>query len=120
MFKKSILFLSIISFSFACGDDDESPSYTKADLLGTWEMTATTDPDPEACEEEILTFTNDELQITTICDGSEITISTEYEVSGQTVTAAGGSAKILELSSSTMKVEYDGDDGKYTTTYAKQ
>jgi hypothetical protein len=86
----------------ACKDDDESPTFKKADFIGTWEVTkfeaAVTGFDG-ACK---YTFTETELD-ETFCDGS-----TEYSL-------FSGEYTFDNKSVLTLKTQ-DADDIKYTLT----
>jgi hypothetical protein len=131
MKKLNLLYaFALIALVISCGKDDEDPTYKKADLIGTWEQTATTIPDdgsPDACttSKQELKFTETEMSMIYTCDNSSTSIDVDYTFDNKrTVTfefIVDSKYIIQQLNSTTLKVDYYAADQKAgTVTYKKE
>lgn len=142
---KTILIVTIISlFTFSCSSDDDNsnPSNTpgsttanQAALIGTWKFTSSsvngvTDTNFWICDfEETYQITDNTITINYYADPSgndggncelEGSNTTNYSISGNTITVEGYAQEITTLNATTLVLKeiYEGDT--YTETYTKQ
>jgi hypothetical protein len=131
MKKLNLLYaIALTALAISCGKDDEDPTYKKADLIGTWEQTATTVPDDGSNDDcttskEEVQFTETKMTFISTCDDSSGSIELDYAFDNKrTVTfelIADGKMVIQQLNSTTLKVDafYNGQKAG-TVTYKKE
>jgi hypothetical protein len=128
MKKANVLYALLFAVALiSCKKDDESPTYKKADLIGSWTMTSS------GIEQDDCDSYSEELEIgkttmTTIstCDGVDGSFELDYTFNNkETITfdvlGIPGKLVITQLTSTTLKVDvYYQNVKQGTTTYTKQ
>jgi hypothetical protein len=123
----ALTFLSVVLFS-SCSKDDESPSYTKADFIGKWQMTETTSQDynPDDCTnyKRFYEFSETEFTDSNECDGATGSFSIDYAYNGKNTISytffVEAKLVIAELTETTLKLdEYVSGTKLGTSTFEK-
>lgn len=125
MKKLSILLALFTLFLVSC-EEEEDTSYNKADLLGKWEQVS---PDPQEdagdCTDYHLyiEFSDTTYKSITACEGSETSMTMEYEFDGKVVSYSifgiEVTMTIKELSDTKLVVEESAMGETGTAEYSK-
>jgi hypothetical protein len=113
MIKSKLCFIFAAILAVGCGDDEESPSYAKADLIGKWEMTSTTsqefNPDDCTVYHRYYEFSEAEFTDSNDCDGATSSFGIEYDYNGKNEISytfiVGAKLVIKELTATSLKLD---------------
>jgi hypothetical protein len=119
--------LLFVATFVSCKDEEEEPTFKKEAFIGSWERTSTT-VDQEDCTNgtEELEFTQTQINITSSCDGIEISYDADYTFDNKRtisleIFGIEGSFVIQELTATTLKADlYQGNTKQGTSTYKKK
>jgi hypothetical protein len=128
MKKYTLYLIFACSVAVSCDNDDESPSYAKADLIGKWEMTETTsqeyNPDDCTVYHRYYEFSEDEFTDSSDCDGGTTAFSIEYNYDGKDAITynfiVDAKLVIKELTATSLKLdEYVSGSKLGTSTFVR-
>ena len=124
-----IFLMAILITVASCSNDEETPSYAKADFLGEWVLVETTIEDREVSTGDcfdFISFSEDEISEGTDCSGARSSASYAYEYDNKNamtyeIFGISGKWVIVELSDTRLKLDVYAEGMKFgTSTYEKQ